>query len=488
MVPLAVHFSTSDHLSLRVSSRNQKMREVGRPVVVALGALALVVSVASAGRAQNKTIAAPTDTITVRGIGQLVQVIRDRWGIAHIYAYSEEDLFFAQGYMAARDRLFQLEMWRRQATGTMAELLGPRELRRDIGARLFEYRGDMTQELDHYAPHSRYIIQSFVNGINAYVDEINRHPDQLPIEFKLLGTKPGEWTPDVVISRHQGLLGNVDEELQYGRAVAAVGPAEVKRIAWFHPGNPDLKLDPSINGALLSAPILAIYDEFRKPLRFQPSDIVASRNTPAAYERLTAAADSLATESLAARALAPDNRDIGSNNWVVSGKLTASTHPIMANDPHRAQSAPSLRSWVHLVAPGWDVHRWRRARDSRRIDWPQRVRGLGPHYFRHRRRGSVRLRHQPRRCQPVPLPRCMGTNAHRARDHPRQGRGARHRQAAIHAARPGGVRRLRPPRGVRCARCMARTRLGAVPGQSPDGSVALMGRIQECVQLRVHPG
>ena len=331
------------------------MREVGRPVVVALGALALVVSVASAGRAQNKTIAAPTDTITVRGIGQLVQVIRDRWGIAHIYAYSEEDLFFAQGYMAARDRLFQLEMWRRQATGTMAELLGPRELRRDIGARLFEYRGDMTQELDHYAPHSRYIIQSFVNGINAYVDEINRHPDQLPIEFKLLGTKPGEWTPDVVISRHQGLLGNVDEELQYGRAVAAVGPAEVKRIAWFHPGNPDLKLDPSINGALLSAPILAIYDEFRKPLRFQPSDIVASRNTPAAYERLTAAADSLATESLAARALAPDNRDIGSNNWVVSGKLTASTHPIMANDPHRAQSAPSLRSWVHPVAPGWDV-------------------------------------------------------------------------------------------------------------------------------------
>src|SRR6266699_3655186 len=77
------------------------------------------------------------------GLTQPVEIIKDRWGISHIYARNENDLFFAQGYNAARDRLFQLELWRRQATGTVAEILGPRELKRDIGNRLFQYRGDM---------------------------------------------------------------------------------------------------------------------------------------------------------------------------------------------------------------------------------------------------------------------------------------------------------------------------------------------------------
>jgi len=86
-----------------------------------------------------------------------------------------------------------------------------------------------------------------------------RDPKLLPIEFRLLGTKPGRWTPEVVISRHQGLLGNVEEELTYGMAVAAVGPAVVKRLAYFHPGDPDVALDTAINGKLLSRSILAPY-------------------------------------------------------------------------------------------------------------------------------------------------------------------------------------------------------------------------------------
>src|SRR5215468_1652158 len=84
--------------------------------------------------------AAPADqTIRVTGVAEPVEVIRDRWGINHIYAKNEADLFFTQGYTAARDRLFQFELWRRQATGTVAELLGPREVQRDIGARLFKF-------------------------------------------------------------------------------------------------------------------------------------------------------------------------------------------------------------------------------------------------------------------------------------------------------------------------------------------------------------
>ena len=77
----------------------------------------------------------------IDGLNSSVEIIRDQWGINHIYAQNQHDLFFAQGYAAAKDRLFQFEIWRRQATGTVAELLGERELKRDIGTRLFKYQG-----------------------------------------------------------------------------------------------------------------------------------------------------------------------------------------------------------------------------------------------------------------------------------------------------------------------------------------------------------
>ncbi len=289
------------------------------------------------------------DTLHLDSLRKPVTVIRDRWGVAHIYAASEHDLFVAQGYIAATDRLFQLELWRRQATGTVAELLGPRELKRDIGARLFKFRGDMSAELDHYHPHGRSIVNAFVDGVNAYIAETEHHPERLPLEFKLLGIRPGRWTPGIVVSRHQGLVSNVEDELRYARAVAAVGPDVVKRLGWFHPGDPDLRIDPRIDRRLLASPILELYEAFRAPVRFEPTDVVASaRNESMNYDRLAAAAEFTG-------ASAPSPEDIGSNNWVVAGRLSASGHPMLANDPHRAQSAPSLRYWIHLVAPGWNV-------------------------------------------------------------------------------------------------------------------------------------
>ena len=299
----------------------------------------LAVALLSVVRAPAAAQTRSTDTLRVAGLQQPVEVVHDPWGISHILAKNEHDLFFAQGYSAAHDRLFQLEVWRRQATGTTAELLGPRELDRDIGTRLFKFRGDMATELAHYHPHGAAIVGAFVDGVNAYVARTERDPSLLPIEFKLLGTKPGRWTPAVVISRHQGLLGNIDEELNYGRAVATIGAAKVKQIASFHPGDPNMNLDPAIDGKLLSAPILHLYDAFRTPLRFQPSDLaVAYRNDESAYKELAAATDSIALEMKAR-----ESRDIGSNNWVVSGRLTQDGHAMMANDPHRGQSAPSLR-------------------------------------------------------------------------------------------------------------------------------------------------
>jgi len=153
--------------------------------------------------------APPSATLEVAGLSQPVEILRDRWGINHIYAKSEADLFFAQGYAAARDRLFQFELWRRQATGTVAEILGPKELKRDIGTRLHMFRGDLKAELNWYHPHGEAIVTSYVRGVNAYIAEALKTPDALPVEFKLLGIKPAPWTPEVIISRHNALLSNL---------------------------------------------------------------------------------------------------------------------------------------------------------------------------------------------------------------------------------------------------------------------------------------
>ena len=297
------------------------------------------------GRAQESI------TLDVPALQEPVEILVDRWGISHIYAETQHDLFFAQGWNAARDRLFQLELWRRQATGTVAEILGPRELQRDVGARLFKFRRDLGQELSHYHDDGVEIINAYVDGINAYIARTEQDPSLLTIEFELLGITPGRWTPEVVISRHQGLLGNIGAELSTGRRVARLGSDAVKSMATYGPGDPLLELDPAIDGAALSDDILGVYNSFRGRVRFRPEDIVVDRRAdPDAFAMLERAAADVA------RPVAYDEaQDVGSNNWVVSGSRSESGYPIMANDPHRAQGAPSLRYWVHLVGPGWDV-------------------------------------------------------------------------------------------------------------------------------------
>ncbi|NKI31806.1 penicillin acylase family protein [Croceivirga thetidis] len=283
-------------------------------------------------------------TLVIEGLQDDVEIVRDEWGINHIYANNQHDLFFAQGYAAAKDRLFQFEIWRRQATGTVAELLGERELKRDIGTRLFKFRGDMTSEMNYYHDEGVEIITAYTDGVNAYINEVLENPDSLPIEFKILNTLPQKWTPEVVISRHQGLLGNIGQELQIGRAVAAIGEEKVKELLWFHPKEPKLSLDPAIDKSLLFDDILELYNAYRKPVAFQPEDVVEKyRNT------------STTTALLQKSQIKTDSLALGSNNWVVSGKLMEDGNTYMANDPHRTIAVPSLRYMAHLVAPGWNV-------------------------------------------------------------------------------------------------------------------------------------
>jgi penicillin G amidase len=313
-----------------------------------LGALvAAVVATATVATARGEELA-------VAGLRQPVEIVRDRWGIAHIYARDEHDLFLAQGYNAARDRLFQLELWRRRATGTMAEIQGPRALAGDIGARLLEFRGDMDAELNHYHPRGAGIVGAFVRGINAYIERTEREPARLPIEFRVLGIKPGRWTPEVVVSRHNGLYRNVGQEVEVARLVRLLGPARARDLLDLHPGDPRLEPDRALDVAILSDGLLERYRDSRAPVRFRPEDVGPAFRARAAG--LDPARRSVADAGAIDPAYPEADPDAqGSNNWVIAGARTSTGAAIMANDPHRNLLLPSLRYWVHLIAPGWDV-------------------------------------------------------------------------------------------------------------------------------------
>ncbi len=285
------------------------------------------------------------ESFVVPGLSESVEVYRDSYGINHIYANNQSDLFFTQGYLAAKDRLFQFEVWRRQATGTVAELLGERELQRDIGTRLFKFRGDMNEEMSYYHEDGVEIISSYVDGVNAYIDEVLQKPEDLPVTFKALDMLPEKWTPEVVISRHQGLLGNIETELAVGRAVAGMGSEKTQKYFWFHPKKPNLDLDPTITSELLEQDVLGLYNAYRKPVGFQPEDIVPEFRSTTAFDIEEETDYNLDLEKLW----------FGSNNWVTDPTMSENGHSYMANDPHRTLAVPSLRYWAHLVAPGWNV-------------------------------------------------------------------------------------------------------------------------------------
>src|SRR5436190_1893803 len=106
--------------------------------------------------------------IKISGLKEPVEVLRDKWGVPHIYAKNADDLFFAQGFVAAQDRLFQLDLWRRVNLGELAEVLGPDAIEADTFARLIRYRGNMDAEWKSYSPDTKQIAIAFTNGINAW--------------------------------------------------------------------------------------------------------------------------------------------------------------------------------------------------------------------------------------------------------------------------------------------------------------------------------
>lgn len=252
--------------------------------------------------------------IAVAGLKERVEVLRDRWGVPHIYAGNAHDLFFAQGYIAAQDRLWQIDLWRRIGAGKLAEALGPSALGRDRLARAVRYRGDWQAEWRSYGPDTQAIASAFTNGINAYIRSLK---GERPVEFRVGGYDPGLWTPEDCTARIAGLLMTRNLTREVARALDArrFGLPVLARYLRPDPAI-SLEIPAGLDLGDVSADILTEYNQAIGPVRFG---------------------------------------DEGSNNWVVDGALTASGKPLLANDPHRPVQLPSLRKTVHLVAPGWNV-------------------------------------------------------------------------------------------------------------------------------------
>ena len=288
--------------------------------------------------------------LEVPGLKEPVEVIRDEWGIPHIYAQNDEDLFLAQGYVMAQDRLWQMEMWRRWHEGRLAEIFGPEALDYDRRTRLMMFRGPFdAQEWTSYHPDAERLFSAHANGVNAYIEQ-NR--ENLPVEFRLTGVVPEPWTAKTVVLRWAALAvpsvrGDAIEEIELALDVARYGVEEANRRFAPDPWD-DLQVPEGLDVSIITEDIL-------DTMRAGDGDPFVTGRLPP-LEVVEPYRSLMASPGVAARQVSPGRvATEGSNNWVMSAERSPTGVPILANDPHRRIEMPALRYFVHLVAPGWNV-------------------------------------------------------------------------------------------------------------------------------------
>ena len=285
-----------------------------------------------------------SERLTIDGLYSGIDISVDRWGVAHIRADNLDDLFFGQGFNAARDRLWQIDLARKRGLGLLAAQFGPGFLAQDRAARLFLYRGGMEAEWAAYGPDAKRICTCFARGINAYIDLMARDPSRLPPEFSDLGCKPDKWRPeDVVRIRTHAKLRNAPSEALRARVLASAGvEADLLRQDLNPPVTPHVA--DGLDLASIPLELLDVYNLATTPVFFSRERLAAKLEDAPAWSKVNAAGEVLFNEAAHA-----------SNNWTIAPRRTATGRPILANDPHRNHAAPSLRYLVHLTAPGLDV-------------------------------------------------------------------------------------------------------------------------------------
>ena len=280
------------------------------------------------------------------GLKGEVSIRIDPWGIAHISAGCRDDLFFAQGWNAARDRLWQIDVARKRGLGLLAGDFGPGYLAQDRASRLLLYRGDMAAEWAAYAPDAEAICTAFAAGINAYVDGALAGSLPMPPEFALLGHSPSHWrAEDVVRVRSHSLTRNATSEILRARVMAIMGEEAGARLDLLRKDlEPTVVPRAAVDLSAISARVIRDFLLGVSPVSFSPERLAAPLQDAELWTAPTPLGeiDRIATAE-------------GSNNWAISGARTATGRPILCLDPHRTHTLPSVRYIVHLTMPGFDA-------------------------------------------------------------------------------------------------------------------------------------
>ncbi|HEX7174603.1 MAG TPA: penicillin acylase family protein [Pyrinomonadaceae bacterium] len=287
---------------------------------------------------------AQSQTVRLAQLKRPVTVRRDERGIPYIEAENDEDLFFVQGYVTASDRLWQMDLLRRTARGELSEIFGRATLEEDKRRRTLGFARVAEQSADAATPQARAAVEAYARGVNAYIDSLDAK--SLPPEFQILGYRPRHWTPadSNVVGKNFAEALSTTWRIDLMRAMLADLPPEKLREL-LPVASPldvlvvgtDAKAAPRRTGAgrtRSAVPVDSIdKDAWLRALAVEDSIF-----------RRTQERAGLFAEDLAA-----------SNNWVISGRHTATGKPLLANDPHLAPSAPPIWYMVHLSAPGLRV-------------------------------------------------------------------------------------------------------------------------------------
>ncbi len=257
-------------------------------------------------------------TLHLRGLHEAVEVLTDSYGVPHIYAQNEDDLYFAQGYIHAQERLWQMEMNRRIGSGRLSEIFGQVAVEIDRFCRRLGMHRAAATDAARISPDNRRVLEAYADGVNAFIEH-NTH--KLPIEFTLLRFKPEPWQVSDTIqwSKMMGwnLGGNWETELIRAHLVAKLGIERAAQLeAGYDPHHP-LILPPGVEYQGTNPRLLEDYAQLK--------------------------------------ALSGFGTLSGSNNWVVDGTMSATGKPILCNDPHLGQIVPSIWYECHLVAGDIDV-------------------------------------------------------------------------------------------------------------------------------------
>lgn len=284
----------------------------------------------------NKSFYAEDGSVKVKGINENVNIYRDDFGVSHIEAANEHDLYFALGYTHSQDRLWQMDLYRRIAEGKVSEIFGKDALEFDKLFRTIGINKISYQFYNNLSPKSKEILKSYSEGVNFF---ISGNIKKLPLEFDVLNYKPEPWKPEhsIMLVRLMGWELNLAwyTDFTFGEIVKKWG---IEKAKDFFPGYPE------------DAPFIIPADKKSGDIKQDSVKKISESKIENGYKSLAELGKDFQKINIEARNfLGIKGTHIGSNSWVISGKKSESRKPILANDPHLALQAPSKWYEVELI-------------------------------------------------------------------------------------------------------------------------------------------